>query len=136
MNDQRSWEGAAHEYEEQARFARAERDKALENLDSAIDTIGQLKAEVARLTAALAEANDKIMEYQGIVEASPAVQKAMGHYYDKLREVREAKAREEERELHASLWPPMPSPNSAEFGAGWVAAVRAFRAAIRARSQS
>ncbi len=27
LDKQRSWEGAAHEYEEQARFARAERDR-------------------------------------------------------------------------------------------------------------
>ena len=36
--EERSWEGAAHEYEEQARFARAELDKAR-------DRIAELEAE-------------------------------------------------------------------------------------------
>lgn len=53
----------------------------LRDLDRAI-------AENARLTAALAEAEGRIAEYQSIVEASPAVQKAMGHFHSKLAERR------------------------------------------------
>lgn len=64
---QRSWEAAAHEYEEQARFARAERDQAIADRQQYVEAMAKLEDEMSnceaerdRLKAALVSASEVI----------------------------------------------------------------------------
>lgn len=96
-----------------------------DSLSALGDELKMAKAEIARLTAALAEANE------GRESLWQQAQKLMTD-----NAAREAAAREEEREQLASLWPCAPTMigSTPEYEKGFVAGLEAFRAAIHTRT--